>query len=117
MAARRKPAAPFYAVGVLWLLGGLFLPLYSYTAIALTGQVLCALKEVHENGYLHGDIQENNIFLKGGELERPEQGEPRPGPLKRRKKRRPPKSPNRSLPRETRSWIRLSRMGSWPWTR
>ncbi len=47
----------------------------AYTAIALTGQVLCALKEVHENGYLHGDIQENNIFLKGGELERPEQGQ------------------------------------------
>ena len=28
MTAKRKPAAPFYAVAALWLLGGLFLPLY-----------------------------------------------------------------------------------------
>lgn len=47
----------------------------AYTAIVLIGQVLRALKEVHEAGFLHGDIQENNIFLKGGDLERPEQGE------------------------------------------
>lgn len=39
MTARRKPAAPFYAVAALWLLGGLFLPLYSYTAIALMAAV------------------------------------------------------------------------------
>jgi len=31
----RKPVAPFYAVAVLWLLGGLFLPLYTNTARAL----------------------------------------------------------------------------------
>jgi len=28
----RKPVAPFYAVAALWLLGGLFLPLYTNTA-------------------------------------------------------------------------------------
>ena len=39
MTAKRKPAAPFYAVAALWLLGGLFLPLYSNTAIALLAAV------------------------------------------------------------------------------
>jgi len=31
-AEQRKPVAPFYAVAALWLLGGLFLPLYTNTA-------------------------------------------------------------------------------------
>lgn len=31
----RKPVAPFYAVAALWLLGGIFLPLYTNTAIIL----------------------------------------------------------------------------------
>ncbi|MCI9577949.1 MAG: hypothetical protein HFF98_03775 [Oscillibacter sp.] len=39
MSAKRKSVAPFYAVGLLWLLGGLFLPLYSNTAIALMAAV------------------------------------------------------------------------------
>nr|WP_325212188.1 5-bromo-4-chloroindolyl phosphate hydrolysis family protein [uncultured Oscillibacter sp.] len=39
MTAKRKPAAPFYAVAALWLLGGLFLPLYSSMAIALMALV------------------------------------------------------------------------------
>ena len=39
MSTKRKPVAPFYAVGVLWLLGGLFLPLYSNAAIALMAAV------------------------------------------------------------------------------
>ena len=39
MEVKRKPVAPFYAVGVLWLLGGLFLPLYSHTAIVLMALV------------------------------------------------------------------------------
>lgn len=39
MSAKRKPVAPFYAVGLLWLLGGLFLPLYSNMAIALMAAV------------------------------------------------------------------------------
>ena len=39
MTAKRKPVAPFYAVAALWLLGGLFLPLYSHTAIALLAAV------------------------------------------------------------------------------
>lgn len=34
-AKERKPVAPFYAVAVLWLLGGIFLPLYSDAAIGL----------------------------------------------------------------------------------
>lgn len=43
MEVKRKPVAPFYAVGVLWLLGGLFLPLYSNTAIALLAAVSAAV--------------------------------------------------------------------------
>ena len=39
MTAKRKPVAPFYAVAALWLLGGLFLPLYTKTAIALLAAV------------------------------------------------------------------------------
>lgn len=42
MTAKRKPVAPFYAVAALWLLGGLFLPLYSKTAIALLAVVSIA---------------------------------------------------------------------------
>ena len=30
-------------------------------------QLLRALKEVHKSGYIHGDIQTNNIFIKGFE--------------------------------------------------
>ncbi|WP_325201044.1 5-bromo-4-chloroindolyl phosphate hydrolysis family protein [Oscillibacter sp.] len=43
MTAKRKPAAPFYAVAALWLLGGLFLPLYSKTAVALMALVSAAV--------------------------------------------------------------------------
>ena len=43
MTAKRKPAAPFYAVAALWLLGGLFLPLYSNTAITLLAAVSAAV--------------------------------------------------------------------------
>lgn len=43
MTAKRKPAAPFYAVAALWLLGGLFLPLHSKTAIALLALVSAAV--------------------------------------------------------------------------
>ena len=42
MTAKRKPVAPFYAVAALWLLGGLFLPLYSNTAIVLLAVVSIA---------------------------------------------------------------------------
>lgn len=34
-AGKRKSVAPFYAVAALWLLGGIFLPLYTNTAIFL----------------------------------------------------------------------------------
>ena len=43
MTAKRTPVAPFYAVAALWLLGGLFLPLYSKTAIALLAAVSIAV--------------------------------------------------------------------------
>ena len=36
---QRKPVAPFYAVAVLWLLGGAFLPLYTNTALILLAVV------------------------------------------------------------------------------
>lgn len=39
MTAKRKPVAPFYAVGLLWLLGGLFLPLYTPAAYLLLAAV------------------------------------------------------------------------------
>lgn len=42
-AGKQKPAAPFYAVGLLWLLGGLFLPLYTKTAIAVLALVSAAV--------------------------------------------------------------------------
>lgn len=38
-AGKWKPVAPFYAVGLLWLLGGLFLPLYKLSAIVLLALV------------------------------------------------------------------------------
>ena len=40
---KRKPVAPFYAVGLLWLLGGLFLPLYTAPAYALLAAVSAAV--------------------------------------------------------------------------
>ena len=43
MTAKRKPVAPFYAVAALWLLGGLFLPLYSGMAIVLLAAVSAAV--------------------------------------------------------------------------
>lgn len=39
--------------------------LTAYQSVCILGQILQALEEVHDAGYLHGDIQENNIFLKG----------------------------------------------------
>ena len=43
MTAKRKPVAPFYAVGLLWLLGGLFLPLYTAGAYILLAAVSAAV--------------------------------------------------------------------------
>ncbi len=43
MTAKRKPVAPFYAVGLLWLLGGLFLPLYTAGAYLLLAAVSAAV--------------------------------------------------------------------------
>ncbi len=43
MTAKRKPVAPFYAVGLLWLLGGLFLPLYTTAAYLLLAAVSAAV--------------------------------------------------------------------------
>ena len=39
----RKPVAPYYAVGLLWLLGGLCLPLYTVTAYGLLAAVSAAV--------------------------------------------------------------------------
>ena len=43
MTAKRKPVAPFYAVGLLWLLSGLFLPLYTTAAYILLAAVSAAV--------------------------------------------------------------------------
>ena len=48
--------------------------LTAYQSICILEQVLLALMEVHDAGYLHGDIQENNIFLKGTDFARNEEG-------------------------------------------
>ena len=37
----------------------------AHTALRIIEQVLYALREVHEAGYLHLDIQDGNVFLKG----------------------------------------------------
>lgn len=42
-AKERKPAAPFYAVAALWLLGGAFLPLYSTTSLVLMAAASAAV--------------------------------------------------------------------------
>lgn len=42
-AEKRKPVAPFYAVAALWLLGGLFLPLYTAAGILLLAVVSAAV--------------------------------------------------------------------------
>ncbi len=39
--------------------------LSAVTAVRVTEQVLYALREVHDAGYLHLDIQDGNLFLKG----------------------------------------------------
>ena len=43
MKAKRTPVAPFYAVAALWLLGGLFLPLYSASAYVLLAAASAAV--------------------------------------------------------------------------
>ena len=40
-------------------------PLTVWDMIRIMIQVLASLKEVHEAGYIHGDIQANNLFIKG----------------------------------------------------
>lgn len=39
--------------------------LTAYESICIIEKILQAVSEVHKEGYLHGDIQMNNIFLKG----------------------------------------------------
>lgn len=48
--------------------------LTAYQSICILEQILQAVDEVHTAGYLHGDIQENNIFLKGRAFEEGETG-------------------------------------------
>lgn len=85
MTAKRKPVAPFYAVAALWLLGGLFLPLYSKTAIALLAVVSVA------------------AFFAVGKLC---QGTGAAVGTEKKRRRRPLKSPRRNPPPETPSWTR-----------
>ena len=42
-------------------------PINGWECFHLFGLILRALAEVHDASYLHGDIQENNIFIKGWE--------------------------------------------------
>ncbi len=127
MTAKRKPAAPFYAVAALWLLGGLFLPLYSNTAIALLAAVSAAVFLL-VNGICQGGGAaagsagtEKKEEAKAPEKpkEEPSTGNPeldkaiKDGKLalsemkRRRKKRR---SPILAAP----SWTRCSKTGGWP---
>lgn len=48
--------------------------LTAYQMVCILIQILQAVAEVHESGFLHGDIQENNIFLKGIDLSKEEEG-------------------------------------------
>ena len=48
--------------------------LSAYQIVTLTGQLLHAIREVHESGFIHGDIQENNIFVKGFDEKETETG-------------------------------------------
>lgn len=48
--------------------------LTAYQSVCILGQILQALEEVHSAGYLHGDIQENNIFLKGADAAQDQEG-------------------------------------------
>lgn len=49
--------------------------LTAYETVCVLRQVLQAVSEVHRAGFLHGDIQENNIFLKGVYLADPKRKE------------------------------------------
>lgn len=42
--------------------------LTAYQSVCILRQILQAIAEVHGAGYLHGDIQENNIFVKGSDF-------------------------------------------------
>lgn len=42
--------------------------LTAYQSVCILRQILQAIAEVHGAGYLHGDVQENNIFVKGADL-------------------------------------------------
>lgn len=48
--------------------------LTAYQSVCILRQILQAIAEVHGAGYLHGDIQENNIFVKGTDFSQNEDG-------------------------------------------
>ena len=91
----RKPVAPYYAVALLWLLGGLCLPLYTVTAYGLLAAVSAAVFFLVEKLCRGGGTVAGTT---GGEKENPL-------PLRIRPPRRSP---------ETRSWRRCSKTAAWP---
>ena len=44
--------------------------LTAFESVCVVEKILQAVSEVHKEGYLHGDIQVNNIFLKGQKVKR-----------------------------------------------
>ena len=74
MTAKRKPVAPFYAVAALWLLGGLFLPLHTKTAIILLAVVSAGVF------FLSGKLCRGGESAAGAEKkeEAPKKPEPEP---------------------------------------
>lgn len=66
----RKPVAPFYAVAALWLLSGLFLPLYTFPAYALLAAASAAVF------FLAGRLCRKAGVLAGSEAEKEEPKKP-----------------------------------------
>lgn len=76
MTAKRKPVAPFYAVGLLWLLSGLFLPLYTTTAYILLAAVSAAVFLL-VNGICQGG---GTVAGSAGTEKKQEEKKPAPAP-------------------------------------
>lgn len=75
MTAKRKPVAPFYAVGLLWLLGGLFLPLYTVSAYVLLAAVSAGVFLL-----VNGICQGGGTVAGSAGAEKKEEKKPEPAP-------------------------------------
>lgn len=73
-AKERKPVAPFYVVAAMWLLGGIFLPLYTNTAIVLMALVSAAVF------FLVNTLCKNAGAVAGTEAEKKPKTSPKPAP-------------------------------------